>query len=492
MTRQCTRVWIPGTALALHSAPVDSRPTPDPSRPLPHDFEPRVSTPAEGPPPGGLRRAIGLPHATALVVGTIIGASIFVQPSEITSRVPSVPGVLLVWLVAGALTLIGALVTAELASTFSRSGGVYVYLTESFGPPLGFLWGWAMFWSMHSGIIAAVAVVFARYAGYVVPLGPWGGKAVAIGVILLHSAINYLGVKQGSRLQTIFTAGKLLAVAAIIGLGFGLGGKLSAHFVGTANPAALSAGDFLTGLAAGLFAFGGWHMVTYSSEETVSPRTTIPRALALGTGIVTLSYILMNAVYLYVLPLDTVAHSTRVAADLADMLLGRGGGGAISAVVMFSTFGALAGIVLTGPRVYLAMAQDGLLFRWLGGIHPRYQTPHRAIVLQAVCASILVATGTFRALFTRVVYTEWIFFGLLAIGLLLLRRRPGLQRDYSVWGYPVLPLLFALAAFAVVVNQVVASPAETLSGLGLVLAGLPVYYLWARKGLAPKVADERY
>jgi APA family basic amino acid/polyamine antiporter len=439
--------------------------------------------------PGKLRRAIRLPHATALVVGTIIGASIFVQPSEITSRVPSVPGVLAVWVVAGALTLIGALVTAELASTFSRSGGVYVYLTESFGPPLGFLWGWAMFWSMHSGIIAAVAVVFARYAGHVVPLSPLGSKTVAIGVILLHSAINYLGVKQGSRLQTVFTGGKLLAVVAIVALGFGLGNRVSAHFVGAAAAPPIAPTDFLAGLVAGLFAFGGWHMVTYSSEETVAPRRTIPRALALGTAIVTLAYLAMNAVYLYVLPLDTVATSTRVAADLADALLGSGGGDAISGVVMFSTFGALAGIVLTGPRVYLAMAQDGLLFRWLGRIHPRYQTPHRAIVLQGVWASVLVATGTFRALFTRVVYTEWIFFGLLAIGLILLRRRSDLQRDYSIWGYPVLPVIFTVAAFTVVINQVIAHPGETLSGLALVLAGLPVYYLWARRGLVPKAAQ---
>jgi basic amino acid/polyamine antiporter, APA family len=438
--------------------------------------------------PGTLRRAIALPHATALVVGTIIGASIFVQPSEITSRVPSVAGVLLVWLAAGALTLIGALVTAELASTFSRSGGVYVYLTEAFGPPLGFLWGWAMFWSMHSGIIAAVAVIFARYAGYVVPLSPAGTKAVAIGIILLLSAVNYLGVKQGSRLQALFTAGKLLAVAAIVILGFALGDRVGAHFVGSAAPRQLSPGDFLAGLSAGLFAFGGWHMVTYSSEETVSPRTTIPRALALGTAMVTLAYLAMNAVYLYVLPLDTVARSTRVAADLADALLGSGGGNAISAVVMFSTFGALAGIILTGPRVYLAMAQDGLLFRWLGGIHPRYGTPHRAVVLQAVWSSVLVATGTFRALFTRVVYTEWIFFGLMALGLLLLRRRPELVRDYSIWGYPVLPLLFTVAAFTVVLHEIAANPVATLTGLGLVLAGLPVYYLWARKGLTAKAA----
>ena len=428
-----------------------------------------------------LRRAIGLPHATALVIGTIIGASIFVQPSEITARIPSVAGVLAVWVAAGALTLIGALVTAELASMFTRSGGVYVYLTECFGPPLGFLWGWAMFWSTHSGIIAAIAVVFARYADHVIPLGPLGAKLVAIGVIAVLSAINYVGVKQGSRLQTLFTAGKLVAVVAIVAIGFLLGSRVTQHFVASATPhPPTSAADYVAGLAAGLFAFGGWHMVTYSSEETLNPRVTIPRALGLGTVSVTLAYLAMNAVYFYVLPLDRVAHSTRVAADLADTLLGTGGGNAISVVVLFSTFGALAGIVLTGPRVYLAMAQDGLLFRWLGEIHSRFQTPHRAIVLQAVWASVLVATGSFRALFTRVVYTEWIFFALMAVGLMRLRRRPELTRDYAIWGYPVLPLIFVVAALLVVVNQIVANPAETLTGLGLVLAGLPVFYLWAK------------
>ncbi len=423
-----------------------------------------------------LRRAIRLPHAAALVIGTIIGASIFVQPSEITSRVPSVAGVLGTWLAAGLITLIGALVSAELASTFTRSGGVYVYLSEAFGRPLGFLWGWAMFWSMHSGIIAAVAVIFARYAGTLIPLGDLETRLVAIGVILLLTGINYVGVRQGSRLQTAFTAGKLLAVLLIVILGVTLGGRVPTHFVPAAAPVALRGWDVLVGLGAGLFAFGGWHMVTYSSEETVDPARTIPRALALGTAVVTLCYLAMNAVYLYVLPLDAVAGSTRVAADFAEALLGAGGGRAVAGLVMFSSFGALAGIVLTGPRVYLAMARDGLLFRWAAAIHPRFQTPHRAIVLQGIWSSVLVATGTFRALFTRVVYTEWIFFGLMAIGVILLRRRPGLVRGYAMWGYPVLPVIFTVAAFLVVVSQVVADPINTALGLGLVLLGLPVYY----------------
>jgi APA family basic amino acid/polyamine antiporter len=417
-----------------------------------------------------------------MVVGTIIGASIFVQPSEITARVPSVPGILLVWSLAGLVTLAGALIAAELASTFSESGGVYVYLREAFGPSLGFLWGWAMFWSMHSGIIAAIAVVFARYAGALIPLGDTASKGVAIAAIVALSAVNHFGVGPGSRLQAVFTAGKLLAVVLIVALGSILGGGVERHFVGTASGVvAIGTGDIMAGLAAGLFAFGGWHMVTYSAEETVEPRRTIPRALIIGTAVVTVVYIAMNAVYLYVLPLDTVAGSTRVAADLAETLLGRGGAQAISTLVMASAFGALAGIILAGPRVYLAMARDGLLFGAVGAIHPVHHTPYRAIWLQALWASVLVGTGTFGELVSRVIYTEWIFFGILALGLIRLRNRAALSRDYSVPGYPGVPLLFAAVAFAVAIHEVAAAPARTLTGLLLVLAGLPVYYLWQWK-----------
>ena len=425
---------------------------------------------------------MGLSHATAMVVGIIIGASIFVQPSEITGRVPSVSGVFLVWLISGILTFFGALVCAELASIFTRSGGVYVYLKEAFSPSIGFLWGWAMLWTMHSGIIAAVAVIFARYLAYFVPMSPALVKLTAIAVILILSAINFRGIKQGSTLQTLVTLGKVAAIALIIVLGFALGARVPEHFVTSSTSAqGFTFNDFLLALVAGLFAFGGWHMVTYSSEETKDPRRTIPRALMLGTLIVTLCYIAMNAVYMYILPLDRVASSTRIAADAADALVGFGGGAVMSALVVFSTFGALNGIILSGPRVYYAMAQDGLLFRWAGQVHRRYQTPYKAILLQAVWSSILVATGTYRALFTRVVYTEWIFFGLMAIGLILLRRRPGLNRGYRIWGYPIVPLVFALSSFIIVINQVVSDPRESFFGLLLVLIGLPVYYVWIKR-----------
>ncbi len=437
----------------------------------------------------GLRPAIRLPHATAMVIGTIIGASIFVQPSEITAQVPTITGILLVWLVSGVLTLFGALACAELASAFPRTGGVYVFLKDTYSPAVGFLWGWAMFWSMHSGIVAAIATVFARYVAVLVPLGDVGTRLVAILAILVLSAVNYVGVRQGSSLQAAFTAGKLAAIALIVLLAFALGSRLPDHFVtGAATSVATStstdqpiASAFLLAVVAGLFTFGGWHMVTYSAGETVDPRRTIPRALALGVAVVTVCYIALNATYLYVLPLDAVRSSTRVAADAAEVVVGSSGAAAMAGLVVFSTFGALAGVILAGPRVYYSMARDGLLFRWLGTAHPRFRTPHRAVVLQAVWSSALVATGTYRALFTRVVYTEWIFFAVMAAGLFLLRRRADYSPAYLMWGHPVTTGIFIAFSGAIVVNQIITQPAESVFGLGLVVIGLPVYALWTRR-----------
>ena len=412
-----------------------------------------------------------------MVVGTIIGASIFVQPSAVTGAVPSVAGVFAVWIVAGVLTLAGALITAELAAAVPDSGGVYAFLREAYSPAAGFLWAWAMFWSMHSGIIAALAVVFARYVGYFVPLGDAGIRVVAIAAILGLSAVNYIGVAFGSGLQATVTIAKVAAIVALLAVGFWLGADLSAHYVGAEAAAEVSVARFAAAVSAGLFAFGGWHMVAYTAEETRDPERTLPRALVIGTLIVTATYVALNALYLYVLPLDRVAHSERIAADVADAVVGGGGAALMSALVVGSTFGALCGIVLVGPRVYYALARDGLLFRWVGAVHPRFQTPHRAIVLQAVWSAVLVGTGTYRALFTRVVYTEWIFFAAMAVGLLLLRRRPGYAPAYRVGGGPTVPLLFAAAAAFVALSQIVAEPANSVVGLLIVLAGLPVYAL---------------
>jgi basic amino acid/polyamine antiporter, APA family len=428
----------------------------------------------------GLTRTLRLPHATALVVGTILGASVFVQASEVTEHVPRIWAVLLVWAVSGLLSLFGALACAELASAFPRTGGVYVFLKETYSPVVGFLWGWAMFWVMHSGIIAAMATVFARYAGFFVPLGDRGTRSVAVGAILMLSALNYAGVKRGSTVQTIFTAGKVIAVTAVVTIGFVFGSSLPAHFVPGGAEEIVNAHGFLLAVIAGLFAFGGWHVVTYTAEETVQPERTIPRALTLGILIVTACYVALNAVYFYVLPVDRILKSTRVAADAATTLLGAPGGAAISALVMFSVFGAMTGSILAAPRVYFAMARDGLLFRWISEVHPRFHTPHRAIVLQAVWASVLVWSGTYRQLFTRVIFTEWIFFALMAAGLFVLRRRPAYRPVYRVWGYPWVPAVFIVASAIIVVNRIISEPLDSVAGLGMVALGIPAYYAWVR------------
>ena len=417
-----------------------------------------------------------------MVVGIIVGASIFVQPSAVTSAVPSAIGIVAVWLAAGLLTLGGSLIAAELASAFPLTGGVYVFLTRAFGPPLGFLWGWAMFWTMHTGIIAALAMIFARYLGVLVPAADPAQRYLAAAAIVLISAVNYSGVKQGSWLQTALTIAKVLAIAGVVVAAFTLGSR--APVAAPASPHVTMSG-FVLAVGAGLFAYGGWHMVTYAAGETLEPRHTIPRALVGGTAIVTVCYVLMNAAYLHVLPLARVAASTRIAADAADAVLGHGGAVTMSALVVVSTFGALGGIILAGPRAYLAMAEDGLVPRALAAVHPHFQTPHRAIVLQAVWACVLVLTGSYRVLVARVVYTEWIFFALMAIGLVLLRRRPHFAAAYRAPLGPWLPLGFAVAALLVAANQVVAAPLESLTGVLLVLAGWPVYALWARRRLVP-------
>ena len=411
-----------------------------------------------------LPRSLTLVHATAMVAGTIIGASIFVQPSEIARYLDTPAEIMLVWVSCGVLTLFGALVCAELASAFPQTGGLYIFLRDTFSPAAGFLWGWAMFWTMHSGIIAAIATVFARYAAHFLPLGPDGTRVVAVLAIVALTVLNYFGVKAGSRVQTVLTGAKLAAIVVIVVVGFGG----AAHAPATVPPAPSAGGisDFLLAMVAGLFAYGGWHMVTYTAGETVTPSKTIPLALMGGVAVVTACYVLLNLVYLAVLPIDVVRTSTRVAAEAADAVVGRGGSAFMAGLVMMSSLGALTGIVLAGPRVYYSMANDGLAFRWLGYIHPLHRTPSRAIVAQGIWSSVLAATGAYRALFSRVIYTEWLFFALMAAGLFVLRRRPGYDPPYRTWGYPVVPVVFILASLAIVANQVYRQPVEAAVGLG--------------------------
>jgi len=394
-----------------------------------------------------------------MVAGIIIGAAIFVQPSEINRHVPTVPGVLSVWIAAGILTLFGALVCAQLSAAFPRTGGVYVFLKETLSPAIGFLWGWAMFWSVHSGIIAASSVILARYVAYFIPIDDIGIRVIAVGGILAFSLVNYLGVRQGSVLQTTVTISKVIAILLLLGM---------AAFIGVPAPQSVAASghtpvdfrEFVLAVSAALFAFGGWHMVTYAAGETRDPVRTIPRALLIGTLTVTALYVLLNAAYLYLLPINRVIASPRVAADAAQSVAGPRGASIISALVILSATGVLNGVILAGPRTYYAMAHEGLAFRWLGSMR-------HAIVFQAVWSCVLVATGTYRALFTRVIYTEWLFFALMSIGLMRLRGR-----------IAFVPVTFALAAVIVAAIQIAADPLQAATGLLIVVLGLPVYRYW--------------
>lgn len=374
------------------------------------------------------------------------------------------------------LTLFGAFVCAELASAFPRTGGVYVFMRETFSPLAGFLWGWSMFWSVHSGIIAAIAVVFGRYAAVFLPADLQGHAAertLAVTVILALSAVNYAGVRAGSRLQTGLTILKVAAIAALVIAGFSVAAPPIENVV--AEPGTGTT-PFVLAMVAGLFAFGGWHMVTYSAGETVLPARTIPIALVAGVSLVTVCYILLNLVYLRLLPLEAIRASTTIAADAADVIFGRGGAELLSVLVILSTIGSLTGIILTGPRMYFSMAEDGLAPRAFSYVHPTFRIPSRAIAAQAIWAAVLAATGAYRQLFTRVIYTEWLFFAMLGVGLFVLRRRPGYDPPYRAWGHPVIPAVFVAVSLAIVLHQFVADPREAALGLGIVALGTPVYY----------------
>jgi APA family basic amino acid/polyamine antiporter len=410
---------------------------------------------------------MGLVRTTALVVGIIVGASIFVQPSEVSRHVSTIPAMFAVWSAAGVMSIAGALVSASLARKFPKTGGVYVYLRETISPGAGFLWGWAMFWSAHSGIVAAISMVFARYVSVLVPLNDFQTRSVAVGVILLISTINYFGVRAGSAVQTAFTIAKLSAIAGILVAVAALAPPQAASIPAANGPSGIR--EFLLAISAGLFTFGGWHMVTYAAGETRDAAKTIPRALFIGMIIVTVCYLSLNAAYLRVLPLETVLNSQHVAADAAGVLAGSRGASLVAILVIISAFGGLSGTILAGPRVYYAIAQDGLAWRAMGTAHPRFQTPYVAIVAQAIWASALVATGTYRVLFTRVVYTEFLFFGLMTIGLFRFEKR----------ATPA-GLLFLAGCAVVVGNQLAADLKEAAIGLLMVAAGIPVYYFLKR------------
>lgn len=432
-----------------------------------------------------LPRAIGTLGSTAIVVGTIIGSGIFLVPHDIAQQIGSVRTVFLVWIVGAVLSLAGALSLAELGAAMPEAGGIYVYLREAYGRLFAFLYGWAVLLVITSGSVATLAVAFGIYSATFVPLSPLGQKLVAASVIAILTFINYIGVRKASAVQTIFTAAKLAGLATI--MGFALFSSRAAPMP-TSEPlhaAETSLSSFGVALIGVLWAYEGWYMLSFNAGEVRDPARALPRSYFMGTLVVVAAYLGANLAYLRVFPLAVLANDQyqRVAARTMEVLAGPRGATFVSALILCSIFGALNGNVLGGPRVYFAMARDRLFFASAARVHPKFKTPSLAILIQGAWSLVLAASGSYKQLYTYVIFTAWIFYGAAALAVIVLRRKqPELKRPYRVWGYPVLPIAFSLAALAIVANTLARSPREALIGIALVAAGVPIFLLWNHLG----------
>lgn len=440
-----------------------------------------------------LERQIGLHTATALVVGETIAVGIFLTPAGMAKSLGSPALVLSVWLVMGSMALCGALCYGELAARFPEAGGGYVYLREAYGARVAFLYGWMAFLVMDPGITAALAIGMASYAAYGLGLSPSGMKVVAVVAIVLVAAINIRGVKPGGWLIRWLTMIKLGLLLFILLWGFGLRlgdwGHFSPFITQRAGSVPLF-GALAGGLIAAFFSFGGWWDVTKLAGEVRDPARTLPRALAYGVVIVTLVYILTSAVFIYLVPLEHVTSGETFAAQAGEALFGQVGGQIFSAVVIVAVLGSLAGIIMSAPRVYFAMARDGLFIPAAASLHARYGTPARAIVLQAGLASLLVALGTFEQIVSYFIFVVLIFIGLTVAAIFVLRRRRfSSESGYLTPGYPVTPIIFLLLLALLLFLLAANNPKQAFLGVAVVASGLPFYYLIFRRTQAAMKAD---
>jgi APA family basic amino acid/polyamine antiporter len=450
-------------------------------------------------PAPSLQRILGLWSAVSIVIGTVIGSGVFLVPSTMIAEVGSVKILFAVWVVAGLLSLFGALTYAELAAAMPEAGGEYVYLSAAYGPFWGFLYGWTQFWVAKSGSIATLAAGFYTYLTAFVPalgapvlvtpfhIGPGGtrleihyGQLVAIGVILILAAVNYAGVRAGGNVQVFVTAVKLILIAGIIAIGIFSGGGDFSHF----NQRVVSVGGvagFFAAMVGALWAYDGWNNVSMVSSEIRHPDRNLPRALIFGTAAVIVTYLLVNVAYFYVLSPGQVAASNRVAADMMSHLYGRAAAGAVTIAVLISIFAALNGSILSGSRVPYAMARDGLFFRTSAVVHPRFKTPGHSIVLLCLWSCVVVLSGWYDDLYNFVIFGSWILYLMTAVSVFVLRRKqPALPRPYHVIAYPLVPVLFSAVAVLLLVSTFHTRPRESLMGLALMALGIPFYFHWKR------------
>jgi APA family basic amino acid/polyamine antiporter len=433
---------------------------------------------------GELQRRLGIWSATATVIGEVIAVGIFLTPAEMAKSLGSPLWLLIVWVVMGMMALSGALCYGELAARFPEAGGGYVYLHRAYGPGPAFLYGWMSCLVMDPGITAALGVGMASYVGYIVDLSPFGVKAVAIGTILALAAMNIRGVRLGAWLMRWLTVLKLGFLGFLVLWGFGLRlGDWSNFlpFVAQRSGSAPLSMALAGGMVAAFFSFGGWWEVNKVAGEVRDPARTLPRALALGVLTVTLVYILTSAVFMYLVPVERVTSGETFAAQAGEALFGQAGGYVFSVIVVISVLGSLAGIIMTAPRVYYAMARDGLFPTLTASINPRFGTPARAIVLQAVLACLLVVLGTFNQIIAYFIFLAVLFIALTVASIFVVRRKEPIFPAYRTVGYPVTPLIFLSLVVVLLVLLAGHNPKQVLLGIGVVALGLPVYHFLFRR-----------
>ena len=475
-------------------------------------------------------KALTLTDATMLVAGSMIGSGIFIVSADISRTVNSPFWLLMAWIVSGVVTIFGALAYGELAAMYPRAGGQYVFLRESMGHLMGFLYGWTLFVVIQTGTIAAVAVAFGRFLGVLWPaitpdryswfpqmdfttagapvqLGLSPQRLIALISIWILTWINLRGIKEGKWVQTTLTVVKTVALAGLILLGLTVGRHaeaITANFSsGNFNPVNFTGAFVLAfgaALVGSLFSSDAWNNVTFAAAEVHSPQRNLPRALIYGTGLVCLLYLLANVAYLNVLPMKGIENGTsvmergiqyatqdRVASAMMETIFGAVGASIMAALILVSTFGCNNGLILSGARVYYAMARDRLFFRRTGNLN-KHNVPAAALIAQSIWTSLLCLTGTYGQLLNYVIFAALIFYALTTVGLFMLRRqRPDAERPYRVVGYPVLPALYIVLASAIAVILLIANQtrAQALSGLVIVLLGVPVYFIWRKVESGP-------
>ncbi len=425
-----------------------------------------------------LQRKLTLYGLTMIAVGSCIGSGIFVTPAQIAQELPQHNLILLIWTLGGLTALCGALTFAELGGMYPRAGGVYVFIKEAYGPLPAFLYGWITLLVINTGALAALGAALTEYVTFFVPLSANAKTGLTIAVIAGLTAINAVGVQVSQALSNLFTGLKLAAILGIIACGVWVFTP-SRSSIDLSTPISMAGGGFnamLLAFVGVFFSYGGWHHASYLAGETIAPQRTVPRAMVLGAAIVTLTYVLVNIAYMLMLPLPQIAASERVAGDALAAVFPFGGQ-LIAVFIAISIFGTISIYTMSAPRIYYAMARDGIFFNFLAKVHPRFHTPVAAMALQAVWAVLLLLFWkSFVHLITYVTFMDIAFMAMAGAAVFVLRRRkPNAERPYRTWGYPVTPLIYTGISAAFVINTLLFKPGHALAGLALTGLGVAVY-----------------